>query len=339
MQAALADVLGRLAGSRATVLKEDFPSLVSEHQRRVRTDKRDSFAMSINRMVRRKAAQLPSQHQVAVVVSENLCVGNLLRVLEPVNPGIARYAGRKGILDTPAQGLNPPNRRVQDVYTLIAQLAIAVIPEEPSVIMEAVDIKGPFRRGPEPDVVVHRRRRVAVGRVADRRTQLALPGIDFAHFAEFSRFQEFDGALEVRRAPVLRAHLADPLVFAHRISDPLSIVDRLRQRLFDVDIFPRLARQDSDPRVPVVGGGDEDGVDVLVVEHPLELFGGSGRLALSLLEFRVDLVQNRPVNVAKSFELGTVSDRAESVISSLISTANQRHHDLIVGAERARVPI
>src|SRR5271157_1709446 len=295
--------------------------------------------MSIHGMVWGKAAQFPSQHQVSVFVSEHLGVWNLLRILEPVNPGIARHARGKGVLYSPAQRLNPPNSRIQHMYALIAQLAVSVVPEESPVVVETIDVEWLFRRRPEPNVIVHGCRWITVGRVPDGRAQLALPGIDFANFPQLPGFQIFNGALKVRRTPILCADLANPLVSTYRITHHLSVLNGLRQRFFDINILPCLARQDSNPRVPVVGRGNEDSVDVFVVQHPLELLGSPRRLALGLFQFRVDLVENRLVDVAKGLELGPMRDSAQGVIPSLIAAANKTHHDLVVGPRGARVPI
>ena len=47
----------------------------------------------------------------------------------------------------------------------------------------------------------------------------------------------------------------------------LPSVQVVRQRLLDVDVLPRRAGVDGDRRVPVVGRGDQDGVEVLAVEQ------------------------------------------------------------------------
>ncbi len=75
MQATLPHILGLLTRPSATILEIDLPTLVGEQQSGVGTDERDSFAVSIYGMLFGKAAQFPSQHEVAVFVSEYLVSG------------------------------------------------------------------------------------------------------------------------------------------------------------------------------------------------------------------------------------------------------------------------
>src|SRR5207247_10968710 len=56
---------------------------------------------------------------------------------------------------------------------------------------------------------------------------------------------------------------------ASQISWPF--VDGLRKRLFDVNVFPRLAGQEGDVGVPMIGGGDNDALDIVVVQQVPEL--------------------------------------------------------------------
>ena len=60
--------------------------------------------------------------------------------------------------------------------------------------------------------------------------------------------------------------------------------DRQRQRLLAIDVFVRLHGLDGDLGVPVVGGGDDDGVHVGVVEDVAVLHGAAGVRALDDLD-------------------------------------------------------
>ena len=113
----------------------------------------------------------------------------------------------------------------------------------------------------------------------------------------------------------------------------------LCQRFFDIDIFPRLAGQDSNPRVPVIGRCNDDAIDVFVVQQSLELFGRPGCLALGFFEIRVDLVEDVLVNITKSFDLGPHCNSTQGVTAALIAASNQTQHHLVIGPHGARVPI
>ena len=86
-----------------------------------------------------------------------------------------------------------------------------------------------------------------------------------------------DRLLDVRRAASLRAELDDAVVLARGLDHPPPFDDVVAGRLLDVDVLAGLAGQDGQQRVPVVGRGDRDGVDRLVVEQPPKVFLGPGR--------------------------------------------------------------
>jgi len=56
--------------------------------------------------------------------------------------------------------------------------------------------------------------------------------------------------------------------------------------LLDIDVLPRLNRPDRHERVPVIGCGDRDHVDILVVKHPANVLH-SGRCVAAV---RFDLM-------------------------------------------------
>jgi hypothetical protein len=73
------------------------------------------------------------------------------------------------------------------------------------------------------------------------------------------------------RAPPVQAHLDDPPGALLRLDHLPALDERDRERFLDVDVLARLEGQDRLHRVPVVGGRDADGVDVLAVEQPPEV--------------------------------------------------------------------
>ncbi len=63
------------------------------------------------------------------------------------------------------------------------------------------------------------------------------------------------------------AHLADALVLFDGLHHGSAFLDAVRQRLLAIDVLSGLARHDRGDSVPVVGRGDDDGVDILAIEH------------------------------------------------------------------------
>ena len=72
---------------------------------------------------------------------------------------------------------------------------------------------------------------------------------------------------QVRRAPALGADLHDPLCFARRGQHGLALDHVHADRLLDIDVGPGLDGGDHRQGVPVVGRGDQDDVEVLLLEH------------------------------------------------------------------------
>jgi len=72
----------------------------------------------------------------------------------------------------------------------------------------------------------------------------------------------------------------------------------MRAGFFDVDIFAGLAGPDGHERVPVIGSGDGDGVDVFVFEEPANIDVRFGLRQAHLLDFGDALAGDIFVDVA-----------------------------------------
>ncbi len=84
-------------------------------------------------------------------------------------------------------------------------------------------------------------------------------------------------------AALLTAGLEDDIVLRDRIDDPPALGDVVRQRLLAVDVLFRPSGENADDRVPVVGRGADDRVDVLAVDDLSEVAIGVAALVRSLL--------------------------------------------------------
>ncbi len=104
--------------------------------------------------------------------------------------------------------------------------------------------------------------------------------------------------------------------------------DAVRQRLFAIDVLAGLAGEDRGYCVPVVGGGDHDGVDVLAVKHAPKVAIAVRRASRRLL---------RPAQV----RLENVAHRADRNVRELVELVQQprahsahtdeAQHDLLAG--------
>jgi hypothetical protein len=77
--------------------------------------------------------------------------------------------------------------------------------------------------------------------------------------------------LKMLRRPLLRAYLDDTIVSASRIHHSSTFIDGQRKRLFHVDVLASLAGRDHRKRVPVIGSGNDDGINILQIKKPSEV--------------------------------------------------------------------
>jgi len=86
--------------------------------------------------------------------------------------------------------------------------------------------------------------------------------VDVLEFAETAPVEELDAGGEARLGAILGADLDDAVVFRGGCDHLAAFPDRVAHRFFDVDVFASLTGPNGEERVPMVGGDDEDGVDV-----------------------------------------------------------------------------
>ena len=102
--------------------------------------------------------------------------------------------------------------------------------------------------------------------MADILPLLRVDRLGHVNLAELARLEVRDHVLEERAAAALGADLDHAVVVACRLDHPPPFDDVVAARLLDVDVLSRLAREDRRQGVPVVGDGDDQAVDLLVVE-------------------------------------------------------------------------
>ena len=230
------------------------------------------------------------------------------------------------------------------------------------VVVEAVAVERPRRRGSEPDVVAHvgqvgvvvRRldrgrldvelvllagRHRAVGVLADRRARLEAEAPRHVDLADAAVLDELDGLDHGRAAAVHGTdlhQLAVPLGGLHHLS-PLP--HGVGGGLLDIHVLAGLQAPDGGQRVPVVGRGDDDRVDVLVVEDAAQVTLVAGPESRDVLELRVLRARGEQVlvDVAERLDLH-VGQAGEAPLQGvpLSADADARHDDAVVGSHHAR---
>jgi len=115
---------------------------------------------------------------------------------------------------------------------------------------------------------------------------------------------------------------------------PTALLDENGQRLFDVDVLAGGAGHHGHQGVPVIGGADDNGLQVRVVEHAAEVGIRFGSAAAG----RDALFQARLVDVAHGGEIGVLLVfEIEDVLGADQSVAVEADPDAVIGAEHPAI--
>ncbi len=165
-------------------------------------------------------------------------------------------------------------------------------------------IVGARWRGAEPEIPIEPVFEVLRGQVA-RLRRSAEAGGDVRDFPDHAVARELARDAELARRTLHRAGLKNALIFAHRADQRPRLVDRVRQRLFAIDVLARLCRRDGDERMPMVRRRDHHRVDVLAAEQLAEIVLrvaafeiSAGLLRVETLDLLLAILAPRPVHVA-----------------------------------------
>ena len=150
-------------------------------------------------------------------------------------------------------------------------------------------VVGTHRGRPEPHVPIEAgfgglfRKVAGLARTADA-------DVDPLDLADDAVADQLAGDAEFLRRPLHRAGLEDAFVRPDGLHHLARLDDRLAQRLLAVDVFARLGRGDGDVGVPMVGRGDDDGVDVFPGKQLAEVVVGVAALERRVVLLGVEVV-------------------------------------------------
>ncbi len=211
--------------------------------------------------LRRAAARLKNQLRLTKVEHGDLRIGRLTLILISKPPADAQHAlGQRG-------SRNGPACQIHFVNTLVTNIPVAEIPEPMPVIGHQVLVERLLGCRARPQVEIqHRGGRL--GRLhPDTIAILVAQAARDQQFAQLARLDDFHHVGLVRIAAILRAVLHDAVVFASSLHSHAPFVHVVTAGLFDVHVFAGLARPDGHQRVPVIGGRDRHGIDILIVQR------------------------------------------------------------------------
>lgn len=160
------------------------------------------------------------------------------------------------------------------------------------VVVDQVAMERLHRCGAEPDIPVERSWRRLWFFEANAPPRLG--AVAFAHqqLAIFAALHGGDHLGFAVAAAVLRAVLHDTVVLLGRFDALATFEHVVANRLFNIHILAGLAGPNGNQRVPVIGGGNGDRVEVFVFECFAHIFHRGGTVAAPLFDIdRATIVQ------------------------------------------------
>lgn len=137
-----------------------------------------------------------------------------------------------------------------------------------------------------------------------------------------------------KRASELAAGLQDDVVAPSRLHHLAAFGDEEAERLLAVDVLAGLAGVDGDQGVPVIGDGDDDGVDIAIVEDAAIVGVGGAFLAGRVLDLLLGGVEASAIDIADG---DGVADVGAEVAAALVGEAGALVADADVGNANAFV--
>src|SRR5262249_53904152 len=218
-----------------------------------------------------------------------------------------------------------PSRDIHLVRPLVAEVSAAVFPKPVPVVVEMILVEGALPGRPQPQIVIDAWRAGAVGLLAYSVARLEAEAARRVKLANAALVQELDRRLNGRVAAALQADRDDAVVLARGLDHLAAFPDVVRRRLLDVDVLACLAGPDSGERVPVVRGGDGDGVHTLVVEDAAQV--GLGLALLFAAEVFQSFGEQPLVHVAERDNVD-VRELGEFFVMGRAATADADNGEL-----------
>ncbi len=216
------------------------------------------------------------------------------------------------------------------MHAVVAHVAGSeVIPPRPTVV-DSIGAIGNHRGRPDPVVVIEAGRWSGVLPASNRTAPLDVPAFGDHHVTDDPVAQQLHGVDHHRGAAALSAVLHQCLIASGCLDQQPPLADVVRDRLLDVDVLAGIAGQDRGDRVPMIGRGDHDRIDGLVIQHPPQIGNRSVRRNLKRFSRGGSAVVIDVADVG-DFDVRCLAEQSGVVIAAA-SAADQADHQLVVRA-------
>ena len=279
-----------------------------------------------------EAAGFEDELSLAVIKDGELHVGGLalVGVVGAVDVASAdgdNGFGEGGVFDGPAGDVHLMN-------ALVADVAVAEVPEPVPVVVDEVAMEGLFGGGAEPEVEVYVAGNFFVGFVADAPAGFAAVAFGDEEFSVLAAVDGGDLLGPAAAGAALGAVLDDAVVFAGGLDALAAFEDVVAAGFLDVDVFAGLASPNGDEGVPVVGRGDGNGVDAFVFQELADVGVGGDFGGVVFFQLVDSAADDIVVNVAESgdADAGNAAEAVDVGASASVD-ADNGDSDVFIGAE------
>ena len=169
-------------------------------------------------------------------------------------------------------GFHGPVHDVDPVGEEVGHGAATKIPEPPPAV-ELFFADGLIGSAAEPLLPI---KDLGIDRSGGHENMIVLPpiGSDLGYAPQASSLNEIDGIAKVAPAALLHAALQDLLAGADCPAEGGAFLNGVGDRFFKIDVFACCQGVDRHAHMPVVGRGDNDGIDRLLEDCAIIHMGG-----------------------------------------------------------------
>lgn len=267
-------------------------------------------------------AVFPEDDGAGEFVGDDLGIGGFLVVVEPVATAGGEDAGGVGELEG---GLD----EVEEVDAVVAEFAGAPVPEPMPIVMDDIGLEGAFGGGTLPEGVVE-----PVGdggglAAADGTAAVGVPGAGEADGAEFAGAYFEEGLLDPGDGATLEADLDHLTGLLGGGDQPFAFLRVMADGFFEVHMFAGLEGEDGGGGVPMDGGGDDQGIQLGVLEGATEIVGDLERLGLSGVDAFSGGLEGAAVHIGEPADLGALG--GEEGVDEGLAAAVEAHESYVDG--------
>ena len=210
------------------------------------------------------ATVFPDQGLQAEIEGDDLRVWRFLVVVEVKTSSRGTDTGW-------AIGSQSPAREVEEVNALVDEFAAAPVPEPAPISWEEIVSKGAGWGGALPEVEIESLGDGGELAEADTGAAVGIPGAREVDGSELPGAHALEDITDPGNAASLVADVEDSAGPADTLDEKFAFARGMTERGFEIDGFAGFEGEQGGGDMPVVGGGDYDGLDTPVLQDATEM--------------------------------------------------------------------